>query len=189
MTVLSGSSMPSSRGTTTSSHGNTTSPRTSRWTKFTYRGFPDHYVVMFRLTGWRVVTSAGGTAWTWSASRPGRRTSSSSRGWSTASSGAEVFLTTINNDGCFHRFFWTSGRKCNFEGCDRDDLQPSIVNGETWDTWCSVSYVRPISSDATKQSVKPQGTVAGAVVLLRLSNFNYQPGSSALLYNPSVISS
>ena len=28
------------------------------------------------------------------------------------------------------RFFWTSGRKCNFEGCDREDLQPPIVNGE-----------------------------------------------------------
>ena len=28
------------------------------------------------------------------------------------------------------RFFWTSGRKCNFEGCDREDLLPSIVNGE-----------------------------------------------------------
>ena len=29
------------------------------------------------------------------------------------------------------RFFWTSGRKCNFDGCDRADLQPSIVNGES----------------------------------------------------------
>ena len=29
------------------------------------------------------------------------------------------------------RFFWTSGRKCNFAGCDREDLQPSIVNGES----------------------------------------------------------
>ena len=28
------------------------------------------------------------------------------------------------------RFFWTSGRKCNFDGCDREDLQPPIVNGE-----------------------------------------------------------
>ena len=28
------------------------------------------------------------------------------------------------------RFFWTSGRKCNFDGCDRADLQPSIVNGK-----------------------------------------------------------
>lgn len=30
------------------------------------------------------------------------------------------------------RFFWTSGRKCNFAGCDREDLQPSIVNGWFW---------------------------------------------------------
>ena len=28
------------------------------------------------------------------------------------------------------RFFWTSGRKCNFDGCDREDLQPAIVNGK-----------------------------------------------------------
>ena len=28
------------------------------------------------------------------------------------------------------RFFWTSGRKCNFDGCDREDLQPPLVNGE-----------------------------------------------------------
>ena len=27
------------------------------------------------------------------------------------------------------RFFWTSGRKCNFDGCEREDLQPAIVNG------------------------------------------------------------
>ena len=27
------------------------------------------------------------------------------------------------------RYFWTSGRKCNFDGCNRDDLQPAIVNG------------------------------------------------------------
>jgi len=30
------------------------------------------------------------------------------------------------------RFFWTSGRKCNFPGCDREDLQPPIVNGWFW---------------------------------------------------------
>ena len=27
------------------------------------------------------------------------------------------------------RYFWTSGRKCNFDGCERADLQPAIVNG------------------------------------------------------------
>jgi len=27
------------------------------------------------------------------------------------------------------KYIWTSGRKCNFDGCDRPDLQPTIVNG------------------------------------------------------------
>ncbi len=30
----------------------------------------------------------------------------------------------------FFRFFWTSGRKCDFDGCDREDLQPTILNGQ-----------------------------------------------------------
>lgn len=30
------------------------------------------------------------------------------------------------------RFIWTSGRKCNFAGCDRPDLQPPNVNGWFW---------------------------------------------------------
>ncbi|KAJ8876000.1 hypothetical protein PR048_023908 [Dryococelus australis] len=30
------------------------------------------------------------------------------------------------------RYIWTSGRKCNFQGCDRPDLQPSNVNGWFW---------------------------------------------------------
>ena len=25
-------------------------------------------------------------------------------------------------------FIWTGGRKCNFEGCDRPDLQPGKTN-------------------------------------------------------------
>ena len=30
-------------------------------------------------------------------------------------------------------FVWTSGRKCNFDGChDRPDLQPTIVKGWFW---------------------------------------------------------
>jgi len=29
-------------------------------------------------------------------------------------------------------YIWTSGRKCNFDGCDRPDLQPPIVNGWFW---------------------------------------------------------
>ncbi|XP_017764165.1 PREDICTED: uncharacterized protein LOC108553676 isoform X1 [Eufriesea mexicana] len=30
------------------------------------------------------------------------------------------------------RFIWTSGRKCNFNGCDRPDLQPQNINGWFW---------------------------------------------------------
>ena len=30
------------------------------------------------------------------------------------------------------RYIWTSGRKCNFKGCERSDLQPSNVNGWFW---------------------------------------------------------
>lgn len=30
------------------------------------------------------------------------------------------------------RYIWTSGRKCNFAGCDRADLQPPNVNGWFW---------------------------------------------------------
>lgn len=30
------------------------------------------------------------------------------------------------------RYIWTSGRKCNFNGCDRPDLQPPNINGWFW---------------------------------------------------------
>jgi len=29
-------------------------------------------------------------------------------------------------------YIWTGGRKCNFKGCDRKDLQPAIQNGWYW---------------------------------------------------------
>ena len=29
-------------------------------------------------------------------------------------------------------YIWTGGRKCNFNGCDRKDLMPNIVNGWFW---------------------------------------------------------
>ena len=29
-------------------------------------------------------------------------------------------------------YIWTGGRKCNFDGCDRPDLQPAITNGWFW---------------------------------------------------------
>merc|ERR1711946_88156 len=30
------------------------------------------------------------------------------------------------------KYIWTSGRKCDFDGCDRPDLQPLLVNGWFW---------------------------------------------------------
>ena len=29
-------------------------------------------------------------------------------------------------------YIWTGGRKCNFKGCDRKDLMPTIINGWFW---------------------------------------------------------
>lgn len=42
-------------------------------------------------------------------------------------------------------YIWTSGRLCNFKGCDRDDLQPTIVNGWFW----SGSGVKMAPTNAT----------------------------------------
>jgi len=30
------------------------------------------------------------------------------------------------------KYAWTSGRKCDFDGCDRADLQPKLINGWFW---------------------------------------------------------
>ena len=30
------------------------------------------------------------------------------------------------------QFFWTSGRKCNFDGCDRPEFFPKLINGWFW---------------------------------------------------------
>jgi len=43
------------------------------------------------------------------------------------------------------KYIWTSGRKCNFDGCDRADLQPKIVNGWFW----SGSSARIAATNAT----------------------------------------
>lgn len=49
------------------------------------------------------------------------------------------------------RFFWTSGRKCNFKGChDRKDLQPVIAKGWFW----SGSGVR---IGSTEDGLYPEG--------------------------------
>jgi len=29
-------------------------------------------------------------------------------------------------------FFWTSGRKCNFDGCDKPEFFPKLINGWFW---------------------------------------------------------
>ena len=45
------------------------------------------------------------------------------------------------------RFLWTSGRKCNFKGCEnREDLQPAIVKGWFW------------SGSGVRLGVNPEGT-------------------------------
>lgn len=30
------------------------------------------------------------------------------------------------------KYIWTSGRQCDFQGCDRADLLPTSVNGWFW---------------------------------------------------------
>jgi len=30
------------------------------------------------------------------------------------------------------QFFWTSGRKCNFDGCDKPEFFPKLINGWFW---------------------------------------------------------
>ena len=40
-----------------------------------------------------------------------------------------ITLSRISDD---LAYIWTSGRLCNFKGCDRDDLQPVAVNGWFW---------------------------------------------------------
>jgi len=41
-------------------------------------------------------------------------------------------------------YIWTSGRLCNFKGCDREDLQPTNVNGWFWS--CSGVKMAPTNS-------------------------------------------
>ena len=47
----------------------------------------------------------------------------------------ENVMTALDNPSLSQgalRYIWTSGRKCNFAGCEREDLQPVIVNGWFW---------------------------------------------------------
>ena len=55
------------------------------------------------------------------------------------------------------RFTWTSGRKCNFNGCNRTDLQPSIVKGWFWPpTGIKIPY-----NEAETRPTGPWSTTGG----------------------------
>lgn len=43
-----------------------------------------------------------------------------------------LFLNCDYSKQLIYRYIWTSGRKCNFAGCDRPDLQPQNINGWFW---------------------------------------------------------
>lgn len=94
---------------------------------------------LWKSTGSTPVTSAVATAWTPSASRLSKRTNSSSSSWLAVS----TFFYRVGYTISFHpkifvhspdgvKYIWTSGRKCDFDGCNRADLQPTIVNGWFW---------------------------------------------------------
>merc|ERR1712059_124380 len=42
----------------------------------------------------------------------------------------EYFINYLTKND--YPYIWTSGRLCDFKGCDRADLQPVIVNGWFW---------------------------------------------------------
>ena len=42
----------------------------------------------------------------------------------------KLFLYSIFFSGV--KYIWTSGRLCNFDGCDRPDFFPKIINGWFW---------------------------------------------------------
>ncbi len=45
------------------------------------------------------------------------------------------------------KYFWTSGRLCNFDGCDRPDFFPKNINGWFW----SANQARLSPTNATHQ--------------------------------------
>ena len=77
--------------------------------------------------------STGSGAWTSSASRPGRSTTGS-RDSSTVRQTSTFYLpTSINSMFAVNvPYFWTSGRLCDFDGCDRPDFFPKNINGWFW---------------------------------------------------------
>jgi len=52
------------------------------------------------------------------------------------------------------KYIWTSGRKCDFDGCNRADLQPVIVNG--W-FWAGSEAKIPASTDRQATDWSPTG--------------------------------
>ena len=90
-----------------------------------------------RAIGSMLATCAASTAWIPSVLRPSKKTT-----WSSASSKRvnnriviwinwlKIIFLKISTEKL--PYIWTSGRLCNFKGCDREDLQPLIVNGWFW---------------------------------------------------------
>lgn len=54
------------------------------------------------------------------------------------------------------RYIWTSGRLCDFKGCDRPDLQPKAVNG--W-FWTSDLQKLPPTTDRQQNDWSPSGGI------------------------------
>ncbi|XP_076043837.1 uncharacterized protein LOC143026931 [Oratosquilla oratoria] len=69
-------------------------------------------------------------------------------------------------------YIWTSGRKCNFEGCDRPDLLPSIVNGWFW----SGSDVR-IASTNSSTGWRGDWSQTGGASVPQPDNREFQSGN------------
>ncbi|CAH0395445.1 unnamed protein product [Bemisia tabaci] len=54
------------------------------------------------------------------------------------------------------KYIWTSGRACDFEGCEREDLQPARVNGWFW----TANFERlPPTSDRTNNDWSEGGGI------------------------------
>ena len=79
------------------------------------------------------------------------------------------------------RFTWTSGRKCNFDGCNREDLQPAIVKGWFWPpTGIKIPYneaeTRPLGPWSTTGGdgrPQPDNRELRLTVYLRIPSFSY----------------
>jgi len=50
-------------------------------------------------------------------------------------------------------YIWTSGRLCDFKGCDRPDLKPAIINGWFWTA--SNKKIAPTNSTPAKWEFQP----------------------------------